>query len=141
MNWRVILLSLPIVVLVFQAISGFIYTTTTTLDGRYFSLGKVQLKDGKLIDVSHSLRVVDGRFYAVTRKGDAIMETSGAVEYRIPDKYRLRVEKGEARSLASLANDELAFDLLYAQNEGSVINLVRMETCLYGQETRQVYCP
>lgn len=141
MNWRIILLSLPIVVLVFQVISGLMYTTTTTLDGRYFSLGKMQLNDGKLIDVSHSLRVVDGRFYAVTRQGDAIMETSGTVEYRIPDSYRLRVEKGQARSLSSIANDELVFDLLYAQNEGSVINLVRMETCLYGQETRQVYCP
>lgn len=141
MNWRVILLSLPIVVLVFQAISGLMYTTTTTLDGRYFSLGKMQLNDGKLIDVSHSLRVVDGRFYAVTRQGDAIMETSGVVEHRVPDSYRLRVEKGEARSLASIANDELAFDLLYGQNEGSVINLVRMDACLYGQETRQVYCP
>lgn len=141
MNWRIILLSLPMVVLVFQVISGLMYTTTTTLDGRYFSLGKMQLNDGKLIDISHSLRVADGRFYAVTRQGDAIMETSGTVEYRIPDSYRLRVEKGEARSLSSIANDELVFDLLYAQNEGSVINLVRMETCLYGQETRQVYCP
>ena len=141
MNWRFALFSLPIVVLAFQVIWGLTYTTTTTLDGNYFSLGKVQLKDGKLFDVSHSLRVVDGRFYAVTRNGDAIMETSGVAEYRIPDHYRLRVEKGEARSLSGLASDELAFDLLYAQNEGSVINLVRMETCLYGQETRQVYCP
>jgi len=141
MNWRIILLSLPIVVLVFQVISGLMYTTTTTLDGRYFSLGKMQLNDGKLIDVSHSLRVTDGRFYAVTRQGDAIMETSGTVEYRIPDSYRLRVEKGQARSLSSIANDELVFDLLYAQNQGSVINLVRIETCLYGQEIRQVYCP
>ena len=141
MNWRVVLLSVPIVVLVFQTVSGLLHTSTTDLDGRYFSLGKVQLHDGEIIDVSHSLRVVDGRFYAVTRQGDAIMETSGVVEHRVPDSYRLRVEKGEARSLASIANDELAFDLLYGQNEGSVINLVRMDACLYGQETRQVYCP
>ena len=141
MNWRFALLSLPIVALAFQAISGLTYTTTTTLDGNYFSLGKVQLKDGEMIDVSHSLRVVDGRFYAVTRTGDAIMETSGVAEYRMPNKYRLRVEKGDVRSLGGLPSDELAFDLLYAENEGSVINLVRMETCLYGQETRHVYCP
>jgi hypothetical protein len=141
MNWRFALLSLPIAVLAFQAISGLMYTTTTALDGRYFSLGKVQLKDGKMIDVSHSLRVVDGRFYAVTRKGDAIMETSGVAEHRIPDKYRLRVEKGEVRSLGGLASDELIFDLLYAQNEGSVINLEKMDTCLYGKETHQVFCP
>jgi hypothetical protein len=141
MKWRFALFSLPIVVLAFQVIWGLTYTTTKTLDGNYFSLGKVQLKDGKLIDVSHSLRVVDGRFYAVTRNGDAIMETSGVVEHRIPDHYRLRVEKGEVRSLGGLPSDELAFDLLYAQNEGSVIHLARMETCLYGQETRQVYCP
>lgn len=141
MNRRIFLLGLPIVVLAFQAISGLVYTTTTTLDGNYSSLVRVQLKDGHLIDVSHSLRVVDGRFYAVTRTGDAILETSGVAEYRIPDNYRLRVEKGEARSLDGLASDELAFDLLYAQNEGSVIKLARMETCLYGKETRQVYCP
>lgn len=141
MKWRFALFSLPIVVLAFQVIWGLTYTTTKTLDGNYFSLGKVQLKDGKLIDVSHSLRVVDGRFYAVTRNGDAIMETSGVVEYRMPNKYRLRVEKGDVRSLGGLPSDELAFDLLYAQNEGSVIHLVKMETCLYGQETRHVYCP
>lgn len=141
MNWGFALLSLPIVALAFQAISGLTYTTTTALDGDYFSLGKVQLKDGEMIDVSHSLRVVDGRFYAVTRTGDAIMETSGVAEYRMPNKYRLRVEKGDVRSLGGLPSDELAFDLLYAQNEGSVIHLVKMETCLYGQETRHVYCP
>ena len=141
MSWRVVLLSLPIVVLLFQAVSGLMYTTTTALDGRYFSLSKVQLKDGKLIDVSHRLRVADGRFYAITRTGDTIMETSGVAEYGMPNKYRLRVEKGDVRRLDGLASDELAFDLLYAQNEGSVINLVRVETCLYGQETRQVYCP
>lgn len=141
MKWRFALFSLPIVVLAFQVIWGLTYTTTKTLDGNYFSLGKVQLKDGKLIDVSHSLRVVDGRFYAITRTGDTIMETSGVAEYGMPNKYRLRVEKGDVRRLDGLASDELAFDLLYAQNEGSVINLVRVETCLYGQETRQVYCP
>lgn len=141
MNWRIVLLSLPIVVLACQAISGVMYTTTTKLDGRYFSISRVQFKDGNLIDVNHSLRVVDGRFYAVTRTGDTIMQTSGVVEYRIPDRYRLRVEKGDVRGLDGVATDELSFDLLYAQNEGSVINLVRMEACLYGRETRQVYCP
>lgn len=141
LNWRLGVLVLLAVLLVLQVAMGLLYTTTTDLDGRYFSGGQMQLSDGNIIDVSHSLRVVDGRFYAVTRQGDAIMETSGIVEHRVPHRYRLRVEKGEAHRLTSLDNQELEFDLLYGQNEGSVINLVRMEACLYGLETHQVYCP
>lgn len=110
------------------------------LEGRYSSSGQVQLSKGQVIDVSHSIRFGDGRFYAMTRQGDAILETAGSVEHGLWGEYRLRVEDGEVSGLSSDTDDELLFNLLYGRHKGSTIRLIPFRACLYGAETRQVYC-
>lgn len=111
------------------------------LEGRYSSSGQVQLSSRQVIDVSHSIRFGDGRFYAMTRQGDAILETSGSVEHGFWGEYRLRVEDGELSGLSSDTDDELLFNLLYGRHKGSTISLMPLhDSCLYGMETHQVYC-
>lgn len=110
------------------------------LEGRYSSSGQVQLSNRQVIDVSHSIRFGDGRFYAMTRQGDAILETSGSVEHGFWGGYHLRVEDGDVSGLSSDTDDELLFNLLYGRHKGSTIRLIPFRACLYGVETRQVYC-
>jgi len=110
------------------------------LEGRYSSSGQVQLSNRQVIDVSHSIRFGDGRFYAMTRQGDAILETSGSVEHSLWGEYRLRIEDGDVSGLSSDTDDELLFNLLYGRHKGSIIRLIPFRACLYGVETRQVYC-
>lgn len=110
------------------------------LEGRYSSSGQVQLSNREVIDVSHSIRFGDGRFYAMTRQGDAILETSGSVEHGFWGEYRLRIEDGDVSGLSSDTDDELLFNLLYGRHKGSTIRLIPVRACLYGVETHQVYC-
>ncbi|ERI52529.1 hypothetical protein N878_18735 [Pseudomonas sp. EGD-AK9] len=117
------------------------FKSSAELDGRFHSSGQVQLSNGKVLDLSHNLQVRGGRFYAMTRQGDSILETSGVVEYGFLGNYRLRVEDGQVSGLSSDADDELVFNLLYGRHKGSTIRLVSFRNCLYGLETRQVYCP
>lgn len=117
------------------------FKSSAELDGRYHSTGQMQLSNGQVLDLSHNLQVQDGRFYAMTRQGDSILETSGEVEYGFLGNYRLRVEDGKLTGLSSEADDELVFNLLYGRHKGSTIRLVTFRNCLYGVETRQVYCP
>ena len=111
------------------------------LEGLYSASGQVQLSNRQVIDVSHSIRFGNGRFYAMTRQGDAILETSGSVERDFRGRYRLRVERGEVSGLSSDTDDELLFNLLYGRHKGSTISLMPLhDSCLYGVETHQVYC-
>ncbi len=116
------------------------FLSSSELDGRYQSSGQVQLSNGQVLDISHSLQVNDGRFYAMTRQGDSILETSGVVDYGFLGNYRLRVEDGQVTGLASEIDDELVFNLLYGRHKGSTIRLTSIDGCLYALETRQVYC-
>ncbi|WP_161864097.1 hypothetical protein [Pseudomonas yangonensis] len=116
------------------------FISSSELDGRYQSTGQVQLSNGQVLDISHSLRVSNGRFYAMTRQGDSILETSGVVDYGFLGNYRLRVEDGQVTGLASEIDDELVFNLLYGRHKGSTIRLTSVDGCLYALETRQVYC-
>lgn len=116
------------------------FTSSAELDGRYLSTGQVQLSNGRVLDISHSLQVNDGRFYAMPRQGDSILETSGVVDYGFLGNYRLRVEDGQVTGLASEIDDELVFNLLYGRHKGSTIRLTSVDGCLYALETRQVYC-
>jgi hypothetical protein len=104
------------------------FSSSAELDGRYQSSGQVQLSN-------------NGRFYAMTRQGDSILETSGTVDYGFLGNYRLRVEDGQVTGLASEVDDELVFNLLYGRHKGSTIRLTRLDGCLYALETRQFYCP
>lgn len=117
------------------------FRSSAELDGRYQSYGQVQLSNGQVLDISHSLQVNGGRFYAMTRQGDSILETSGQVEYGFLGNYRLRVENGEVTGLSSDTDDELVFNLLYGRHKGAAIRLTRFDGCLYALETRQLYCP
>lgn len=117
------------------------FKSSAELDGRYHSGGQVQLSNGEVLDISQTLQIGDGRFYAMSRQGDSILETSGAVEYGFLGRYRLRVADGQVTGLSSDADDELVFNLLYGRHPGATIHLSPLGHCLYAQETRQVYCP
>src|SRR5690606_14444659 len=75
------------------------FKSSAELDGRYHSGGQVQLSNGEVLDISQALQISDGRFYAMTRQGDSILETSGAVEYGFLGRYRLRVAEGQVTGL------------------------------------------
>jgi len=116
------------------------FKSRSTLDGRYSANGQMQLSSGQVIDVAHTILFSDGRFYAMTKQGDAILETSGSIEYGFLRRYRLRVEEGNVTGLSGDTDNELVFNLMYGRHRGSSIRLIPFRSCLYGLETRQVYC-
>ncbi|PTQ70072.1 hypothetical protein [Pseudomonas sp. GV071] len=118
------------------------FKSSNEFNGRYSSSGAVILRDGHSIEVSHTLLVKDGRFYAMTRQGQSIMETSGIVESAFLNRMRLRVEKGKATDLDASSNidNDLLFNLMYGGEVDSVINLRPIGKCYFAVETRQLYC-
>lgn len=115
--------------------------TTVDLDGRYGSQGQVRLGSGEVLDASYSILFTEGRYYAMSRQGDVIVETSGKVETDWRGSYRLLVEKGDVTELNAQLDNSLLFNLLYSRHPGAVIHLKPLyAACLYAQETQQVYC-
>lgn len=119
------------------------FQSSSEFNGRYQSAGLVVQSDGTALEVSHSLMIKDGHFYAMTRQGPTILKTSGSVESGFLDRLRLRVEKGEVSELdkSSGLDNELLFNLLYASEKNSTLNLRPIGRCYLVVETRQVYCP
>ena len=140
-GWLLTMLATALAMLLSMLVLWLNFISSAELDGRYQSTGQVQLSNGQVLDISHSLQVNNGRFYAMTRQGDSILETSGVVEYGFLGNYRLRVEDGQVTGLASEIDDELVFNLLYGRHKGSTIRLTSFDGCLYALETRQIYCP
>jgi hypothetical protein len=140
-TYWLITISATVIVLLTIMMLWLSFNSSSELDDRYNSTGQMQLSSGKIIDVSHTIRFKDGRFYAMTKQNNAILETSGQVEYGFLGSYRLRVEKGDVTALTGETDKELVFNLMYGRHKGSTISLVPFHSCLYGLETRQVYCP
>lgn len=115
---------------------------SSNLDGRYSSSGHVVLKDGKAIKVSQSLVFNKGRFYSMTRNAPAVVEASGRLETDLLGRTSLVVEQGQVHGLEGndQLDDELIFNLFYGSHKGARITLEQVGACLYGVETRQVYC-
>ncbi|MEN0106912.1 MAG: hypothetical protein AAGC84_10850 [Pseudomonas sp.] len=118
------------------------FKSSNEFNGRYSSSGDVILRDGQHIEVYHTLLIKDGRFYAMTRQGQSIMETSGLVESGFLNRMRLRVEKGKATDLeaSGAIDNDLLFNLMYGGEVDSVINLRPIGKCYFAVETRQLYC-
>lgn len=140
-GWLLTMLATALAMLLSMLVLWLSFSSSTELDGRYQSSGQVQLSNGQVLDISHGLQVNNGRFYAMTRQGDSILETSGAVEYGFLGNYQLRVEDGQVTGLTEEIDDELVFNLLYGRHKGSAIRLTSVDGCLYALETRQIYCP
>ncbi|WP_407294239.1 hypothetical protein [Stutzerimonas zhaodongensis] len=115
---------------------------SSSLDGRYSSSGHVLLSDGSTVKVSQSLVFNKGRFYSMTRNAPAIVETSGRLETDLLGRASLVVEEGQVHGLGPRdeMDDELMFNLFYGSHKGARITLEQVGSCLYGVETRQVYC-
>ncbi|MCJ0975254.1 hypothetical protein MST27_17935 [Pseudomonas sp. PS1] len=114
----------------------------SSLDGRYSSSGHVVLKDGTSVRISQSLVFNKGRFYSMTRNAPAIVEASGRLETDLLGRTSLVIEQGEVHGLDAEAqlDEELVFNLFYGSHTGTRITLEQIGSCLYGVETRQVYC-
>lgn len=117
------------------------WNASEKLQGRYQLSGQLQLSNGQLLEVSHSLQVMGKHFHAVTRQGDTIIETTGVIENGFAGHYRLLIEDGNLIGLNSETDTDLVFTLLYSRRKGSVIHLSRVGDCLSGFESRQIYCP
>ncbi len=112
------------------------------LDGRYSSSGFVLLSDGTTTKVNQSLVFNKGRFYSMTHNAPAIVEASGRLETDLLGRASLVVEEGQVHGLGpqDQLDDELLFNLFYGAHKGARITLEQVGACLYGVETRQVYC-
>ena len=108
--------------------------------GRYHSSGPVQLSDGRVVQVSHNIRFQSGRFYAMSRQGDTLFESSGAL---LSDGagYQMQIERGEVSGLGPELDNILVFNLLYSRHRGANIALHPVGSCLYARESLQVFCP
>lgn len=115
---------------------------SSSLDGRYSSSGHVLLSDGTAVKVSQSLVFNQGRFYSMTHNAPAIVEASGRLETDFLGRASLVVEEGQVHGLGprDQLDDELIFNLFYGAHKGARIMLEQVGSCLYGVETRQVYC-
>lgn len=118
-----------------------LYYTSAELNGRHHASGEVQLSNGQVLQLTHSLHIHNGRFYSMTRQGHGILETSGVVETGFLGTYRLRVERGEVHSLNEQSDDGMVFNLMYASHPDSVIHLSQLNGCLLARETQQLFCP
>ena len=78
----------------------------------------------------------------MTRNAPVIVEASGRLETDLLGRASLVVEEGHVHGLGPKdeMDDELVFNLFYGAHKGARITLEPVGSCLYGVETRQVYC-
>ncbi|RRV24290.1 hypothetical protein [Stutzerimonas nitrititolerans] len=114
----------------------------TTLDGHYHASGQVLLSDGRVIPISQSLVFDKGRFHSMTGNTALIAEASGRVERDLQGRIKLLVEERQISGLSAEAeiDEQLMFNLLYGGHRGAQVTLDQVGACLYGIESRQVYC-
>ncbi|WP_417781174.1 hypothetical protein [Stutzerimonas xanthomarina] len=140
---RMLRVMAPVALLLWAFVAmGTTGTASSSLDGHYSSSGRVLLSDGTTLKVSQSLVFNKGRFYSMTRNAPAIVEASGRLETDLLGRASLVVEEGQVRGLGpqEQMDDELVFNLFYGSHKGARITLEQVGACLYGVETRQVYC-
>jgi|GEM_PF-149726 len=111
--------------------------------GHYHSSGQVLLSDGSLLPISKSLVLEEHRFLSVIRSSTVMIESTGRVETDFFGRARLLLEQRHVSGLSAelRVDDQLMFNLLYGRHRGAQLNLEQVGECLYGIETRQVYCP
>lgn len=109
-------------------------------EGRYHSAGQIQLSDGRVIQTSHNVRFRNGRFYAMSRQGDTLLESSGLLEFD-DGRYVMHVDHGEVTRLTPELDTELVFNLLYSRLRGANVTLHPVGECLYARESLQFFCP
>lgn len=116
---------------------------SSAIDGRYASAGQVVLGNGKVLDIAQTTMVHEGRFYSMIQQDANILEVSGLVGNDLAGRYQLQVEENSISNLQadSSLDSELIFNLLYGRQRGARITLEPLAGCLYGVETRQVFCP
>lgn len=117
--------------------------STSAIDGRYASSGQVVLGNGKVLDIAQTTMFHEGRFYSMIQQDANILEVSGQVGNDLAGRYQLQVEENSISNLQadSGLDSELIFNLLYGRQRGARITLEPLSSCLYGVETRQVFCP
>ncbi|MDN6855074.1 hypothetical protein QO207_00640 [Pseudomonas sp. CAN2814] len=117
--------------------------SSSPIDGRYASSGQVVLGNGRVLDIAQTTMVHEGRFYSMIQQDANILEVSGNVGSDLGGRYQLLVEENSISNLQadSGLDSELIFNLLYGRQRGARITLERLGGCLYGVETRQVFCP
>ncbi|QRY80765.1 hypothetical protein JVX91_06565 [Pseudomonas sp. PDNC002] len=117
--------------------------SSSKIDGRYASSGQVVLGNGRVLDIAQTTMVHEGRFYSMIQQDANILEVSGGVGNDLVGRYQLRVEENSISNLQadSGLDSELIFNLLYGRQRGARITLEPLGDCLYGVETRQVFCP
>ena len=116
---------------------------TSAIDGRYASSGQVVLGSGRVLQIAQTTMFHEGRFYSMIQQDANILEVSGQVGNDLGGRYQLQVEENSISNLQadSGLDSELIFNLLYGRQRGARITLERLGGCLYGVETRQVFCP
>ncbi|WP_447744413.1 hypothetical protein [Pseudomonas nicosulfuronedens] len=116
---------------------------TSAIDGRYASSGQVLLGNGKVLEIAQTTMLHEGRFYSMIQQDANILEVSGLVGNDLGGRYQLQVEENSISNLQadSGLDSELIFNLLYGRQRGARITLEPLGGCLYGVETRQVFCP
>jgi hypothetical protein len=116
---------------------------TSAIDGRYASSGQVLLGNGRVLEIAQTTMVHEGRFYSMIQQDANILEVSGLVGSDLAGRFQLQVEDNSISNLQadSGLDSELIFNLLYGRQRGARITLEPLGGCLYGVETRQVFCP
>lgn len=141
---RLLLVMAPTALLLWAFVAmGTAGNASSRLDGHYSSTGYVLLSNGKTAQVSQTLAFNKGRFFSMTRNAPAVAEASGRVETDMLGHASLVVEQSQIHGLGpgKQLDDELMFNLFYGSHQGARITLEEVGACLYGVETRQVYCP
>lgn len=139
---RMLQVMVPSALLLWAFVAMGTNSSSARLDGQYSSSGYVVLQDGTASKVSQSLVFNKGRFYTMTRNAPAVVEASGRLETDLLGRTSLVVEEGNVQGLGTDDNldDELIFNFFYGSHKGARITLEQVGSCLYGVETRQVYC-
>lgn len=141
---RLLMVMVPTALLLWAFVAmGTASSVSSRLDGHYSSSGYVLLSTGEAVKVRQTLAFNKGRFLSITRNAPAVAEASGRVETNLLGHASLVVEQSQVHALGpdKQLDEELLFNLYYGAHKGAHITLEEIGACLYGVETRQVYCP
>lgn len=104
--------------------------------------GEAVLADGRVLPITHTSMLHDGRFYSTIKQDrTGVLVVAGRVEVDWLGTIEVKVEHGGVAGEAHGVDGQLAYTLLRHTQPGARVHVLPIAGCFYGIETHRVICP
>ncbi|MFV0887812.1 hypothetical protein [Metapseudomonas otitidis] len=142
---RTLLRGVPLVALALLASAGLVAWQRQPhlpATGCFKVQGEAVLADGRVMPITHTSMLHDGRFYSTIKQDrTGVLVVAGRVEVDWLGAIEVKVEHGGVAGDTHGVDGQLAYTLLRHTQPGARVHVLPVAGCFYGIETHRVICP